>query len=109
MAAMGSRVNLRLDDDVFEAYNKVAVFFRRSVADLMREALGAGVPTMQALGLMIDQAVAGDVEAMQRVMGAMLDMHQGSLDLAREFLAADVTTVDDKSGLAACSDSNTAR
>ncbi len=109
MVAKGSRVNLRLDDDVYQAYHKVAVFMRRSVADLMREALAEGMSTMHALGAIIDQAVAGDVEAMQRVMAAMLDMHQGALDLARDTLAAQATTLDHKPGSAACSDSNTAR
>ena len=90
VTALNKRVNLRMEEDTFDAYEKVASFFNRTAADLMREALDGGVPTMRALGAMIERAKAGDAEAVQRLFDAMLMMHQGSLDLAREVVAAEV-------------------
>lgn len=95
VAALNKRVNLRIDEDTYEAFEKVASFFNRSVADFMRESLQTAVPTMQALGAMIDRAKAGDAEAVQRLFNSMLKMHQGSLDMAREVVAAEVATATD--------------
>lgn len=84
VARLDRRVNLRMDSETYDAYEKVASFFNRSVADFMREALSGGLPTMHGLGAMIDQAKAGDAEAVQRLFDAMLRMHQGMLDVAKE-------------------------
>lgn len=97
VTALNKRVNLRIEEDTYDAYEKVASFFNRSVADLMREALDGGVPTMHALGAMIEQAKAGDKDAVQRLFNSMLMMHQGSLDTVREVVAAEIAA-DDRSG-----------
>lgn len=67
------RVNLRIDKETYLAFEKVAEFFNRSVASLVREACEASVPTMRDLGNMIDQAKAGDAKAAQQVFQTMLD------------------------------------
>ena len=90
VTTLNKRVNLRIEDDTYEAYEKVPSFFNRSVPDLMREALDGAVPTMRALGAMIERAKAGDKDAVQRLFDSMLMMHQGSLDLARETLSAEI-------------------
>ena len=92
VTALNKRANLRMEEDTFEAYEKVASFFNRTAADLMREALDGAVPTMRALGAMIDRAKAGDKDAVQRLFDSMLAMHQGSLDMARETLASEMAT-----------------
>lgn len=84
VARLDRRVNLRIDSETYEAYEKVAGFFNRTIADFMREALVGGLGTIHALGAMIDQAKAGDAEAVQRLMDGMLRMHQGYLDVAKE-------------------------
>jgi predicted DNA-binding protein len=94
MAKLNNRVNLRLDTETYEAYEKVASFFNRTVPDLMREALQMAVPTMEALGTMIDRAKAGDTEAMQRLFSSMIEMHQGQLNMVSEMVAADLKTID---------------
>lgn len=97
VATLNKRVNLRIEEDTYDAYEKVASFFNRSVADLMREALDGGVPTMRALGAMIDRAKAGDKDAVQRLFDSMLMMHQGTLDLVRETVAAEAAN-DERGG-----------
>ena len=87
---LNKRLNLRMNQDTYDAYEKVASFFNRTAADLMREAMDASMPTMQALGAMIDRAKAGDKEAVQRLFDSMMAMHQGNLDLARETGAAEM-------------------
>ncbi len=67
------RVNLRIDEDTYLAFEKVAEFFSRSVASMIRETCELGVPTMRDLGSMIDQAKAGDKDAAHRVFQTMLD------------------------------------
>ncbi len=109
MASKAARVNIRMEQETYDAYEKVASFFNRSVADFMREALDQAVPTMHALGAMIDQARAGDVEAMQRLYDAIIAMHQGTLDMYREAAAAAPSQVDDKQDSAAVRASNTYR
>ena len=84
VARLDRRVNLRMDSETYEAYEKVATFFNRSVADFMREALSSALPTMYGLGAMIDQAKAGDAEAVQRAFDALMRMNQGLLDIAQE-------------------------
>jgi uncharacterized protein (DUF1778 family) len=92
VGTLSKRVNLRVDEETFEAYNKVASFYNRSIGDFMREALSAGIPTMETLGAMIDRAKAGDKEAVQRLFDSLVNMHQGTIDLAREVNAADDAT-----------------
>ena len=84
VAKLDKRVNLRIDTETYDAYEKVASFFNRSVADFMREALSASLEWMHGLGAMIDQAKAGDAEAVQRLFDAMIAVSQGKLDLVRE-------------------------
>jgi hypothetical protein len=67
------RVNLRIDEDAYLAFEKVAEFFNRSVASLVRETCELSVPTLCQLGNMIDQAKAGDKDAAQRVFQTMLE------------------------------------
>jgi hypothetical protein len=67
------RVNLRIDEDTYLAFEKVANFFNRSVASLVRETCEISVPTLHQLGNMIDQAKAGDKDAAQRVFQTMLE------------------------------------
>lgn len=89
---LDKRVHIRVDTETYEAYEKVATFFNRTIADLMREALHGTLPTVHTFGAMIDQAKAGDAEAVQRLFDAMLTMHAGNLDLARELAAAEVAS-----------------
>ncbi len=92
VGTLSKRVNMRVDEETFEAYNKVATFFNRSIADFMREALQGGIPTMQTLGAMIDRAKAGDADAVQRLFDSMLAMHQGTMANAQERMAAELAT-----------------
>jgi hypothetical protein len=89
---LSKRVNMRVEADTYDAYEKVATFFNRSVADLMREALDGGVPTMDALGAMIDRAKAGDKAAVDDLFNKLLNMHEGTIGLAREVNAANQAT-----------------
>jgi predicted DNA-binding protein len=107
VANLDKRVNLRIDEDTYEAYEKVASFFNRTTADLMREALQGGVSTMQTLGSMIDRAKAGDKEAVQSLFDSLLNMHQGALANARVRMDADLATAAEQEG--ADSNSNTVR
>jgi hypothetical protein len=90
VGTLSKRVNLRIDEETFDAYNKVASFFNRSIADFMREALQGGIPTMQTLGAMIDRAKAGDAEAVQRLFDSLIAMHQGTMANAHERMAAEL-------------------
>ena len=90
VSRLDRRVNMRMETDTYDAYEKVATFFNRSTADLMREALDGGVPTMRALGAMIDRAKAGDKDAVQRLFDSMLAMNQGTLDVVRETVASEM-------------------
>lgn len=92
MAGLKQRINLRLDDDTYLAYEKVARFFNRTPTDLAREVVEAGVPTMEMLGTMIDRAKAGDKEAADSLFSAFLDAQQGQLTLARSMASADAAT-----------------
>jgi hypothetical protein len=67
------RVNLRIDEDTYLAFEKVAEFFKRSVTSMIRETCDLAVPTMVDLGKMIDQAKAGDPEAAHVVFQTMLE------------------------------------
>jgi predicted DNA-binding protein len=89
---LSKRVNMRVAADTYDAYDKVATFFNRSVADLMREALDTGAPTMEALGVMIDRAKAGDKQAVDELFDKLVNMQQGTLDLAREVNASQQLT-----------------
>jgi hypothetical protein len=82
VAKLDQRVNIRIDTDTYEAYEKVARFFNRSIAEVMREALQSGTPVMTTLGAIIDQAQAGNAEATQRLFDAFWRMQRGQLDLA---------------------------
>jgi hypothetical protein len=92
VGTLSKRVNMRVDEETFEAYNKVATFFNRSIADFMREALQGGIPTMQTLGAMIDRAKSGDADAVQRLFDSMLAMHQGTMANAQERMASELAT-----------------
>lgn len=92
VAALDKRVNLRIDEETYLAYEKVASFFNRTVPDFMREALKGGLPTMYNLGAMIDRAKAGDKEAVQQLFDSLLSMHEAALSNARITLAADMAT-----------------
>jgi predicted DNA-binding protein len=92
VGTLSKRVNLRVDEETYEAYNKVASFFNRSIADFMREALQGGIPTMETLGAMIDRAKAGDGEAVQRLFDSMVTMHEGNISNARERMVAELAT-----------------
>jgi hypothetical protein len=67
------RVNLRIDEDTYLAFEKVAEFFKRSVTSMIRETCDIAVPTLVDLGKMIDQAKAGDAEAAHAVFQTMLE------------------------------------
>lgn len=88
MAKLDQRVNLRIDTDTYQSYEKVASFFNRSVADVMRETLQAGVQVMDMLGAVIDRAKAGDAEAVQELFDAFWEMQRGQLDFAKLQTAA---------------------
>jgi predicted DNA-binding protein len=81
MPSKGARVNIRMNQETHDAYTKVATFFNRSTADIMREALESGLPGMQALGAAIDQANAGNAEAAEELFGAFWKQARGQLDL----------------------------
>jgi hypothetical protein len=87
MAAEGRttrRVNLRIDEDTYLAFEKVAEFFSRSVASMVRETCDLAVPTMRDLGNMIDQAKAGNKDAAQQVFQSMLDGYTRQIAEANE-------------------------
>lgn len=66
------RVNLRIDEETYLAFEKVADVLNQSVAALIRETCVLAVPTMRNLTAMIDQAKAGDAKAAQKVFDMML-------------------------------------
>jgi hypothetical protein len=66
------RVNLRIDEETYRAFEKVADALNQSVAALVRETCMVSVPTMRNLSNMIDQAKAGDAQAAQQVFQMML-------------------------------------
>jgi hypothetical protein len=78
------RVNLRIDEDAYLAFEKVAEFFNRSVASMVRETCELAVPTMADLGKMIDQAKAGDPDAMHAVFQTMLEGYTAQIGAVRE-------------------------
>ncbi len=93
MAKLDQRVNLRIDTDTYEAYEKVASFFNLTIADMMRQSLQTAVPVMQMLGAIIDQAKAGDKDAIQRLFDKFWQMQRGQLDMAEEMTVATLTTL----------------
>ncbi len=97
MAKLDQRVNLRLDTDTYEAYEKVATFFNRTVPDVMREGLQSATATMQALGAIIDRAKAGDGEAVQELFDAFFKMQRGQLDMAELVAKNEMATGAEKS------------
>jgi hypothetical protein len=78
------RVNLRIDEDTYLAFEKVAEFFKRSVTSMIRETCDLAVPTMVDLGKMIDQAKAGDPDAMHAVFQTMLEGYTAQIGEVRE-------------------------
>jgi hypothetical protein len=103
MAAEGRttrRVNLRIDEDTYLAFEKVSEFFNRSVASMVRETCDLAVPTLHQLGNMIDQAKAGDKDAAQRVFQTMLEGYTQQIAEANETVGsifADGDTAPNKS------------
>lgn len=108
MAALDKRVNLRIDSDTYEAYEKVGAFFNRTVPDIMRESLQMAVPVMQMLGAVIDRAKAGDAQAVQELFDTFFKMQQGQLDMAQLVTAASLADLP-KAPEEADSASNTVR
>jgi hypothetical protein len=102
MPSKGARVNIRMDQDTHDAYTKVATFFNRSTADMMRESLESGLPVMQALGAIIDQANAGNKEAAEQLFDAFWKMTRGQLEMAELTTNATIAAskVEEKSGTA---------
>jgi hypothetical protein len=90
--AYSRRVNLRLEDDVFLAYEKVARFLNLTPTDLVRDAVMQGVSAMETLGEMIDRAKAGDKEAASNLFSAFLDIQQGKVNLGRSLFAPEAST-----------------
>jgi hypothetical protein len=84
MPAPTRRVNLRIDEDTYLAFEKVAEFFKRSVTSMIRETCDLAVPTMTDLGKMIDQAKAGDPDAMHAVFQTMLEGYTAQIGEVRE-------------------------
>jgi hypothetical protein len=97
------RVNLRIDEGTYLAFEKVAEFFNRSVASLVRETCDLAVPTMRDLGSMIDQAKAGDKDAAQQVFQTMLDGYTRQLaevgDTVGTIFAEGDAVVDESAGV----------
>lgn len=95
------RVNIRIDSDTYEAYEKVASAFNRTTADFMRESLQSAAPIMHTLGSIIDRAKVGDVEAIEEMNRAFWQMQRGALDLAELTTTAGFAELpkhDDKGG-----------
>jgi hypothetical protein len=78
------RVNLRIDEDTYLAFEKVAEFFKRSVTSMIRETCDLAVPTMQDLGKMIDQAKAGDPDAAHAVFQTMVEGYTKQIGEVRQ-------------------------
>jgi predicted DNA-binding protein len=100
MVTKDARVNIRMDQETYDAYEKVAKFFNRSTAYMMRESLQSGLQVMHALGAIIDQANAGNREAAEQLFDAFWKMARGQLEMAE--LATNATLaaskVEEKSG-----------
>jgi hypothetical protein len=77
------RVNLRIEEETYLAFEKVAEFFGISVAALVRQTCQSAVPLYRELGGAIDQAKAGDAAAAQRVFQTMLTGLDTQLTTAR--------------------------
>jgi predicted DNA-binding protein len=83
MARLEARINLRLDQEIFQTYAKVAEAFGTTVTEMVREIVNHGAEEMQILGTIIDAAKAGDQAAAATLYGMLMDLGQGRLDLAR--------------------------
>ncbi len=83
MTRLEARINLRLSQEVFDTYAKVAEAFNTTVTEMLREIVNDGVEEMQILGAIIDAAKGGDQEAAAKLYGALMDQGQGRLNLAR--------------------------
>lgn len=102
MPSKGTRVNIRMSQETHDAYAKVAAFFNRTTADMMRESLESGVQVMHALGAIIDQANAGNKEAAEQLFDAFWKMSRGQLEMAELTTNAAIAAskVEEKSGTA---------
>jgi hypothetical protein len=102
MSTKDARANIRMDQETYDAYAKVATFFNRSTADMMRESLYSGVQVMQALGAIIDQANAGNKEAAEQLFETFWKMTRGQLEMAELTTKATIAAskVEEKSGTA---------
>lgn len=100
MGAKDARVNIRMDQETYDAYAKVAAFFNRSTADMMRESLQSGLQVMLALGAIIDQANAGNKEAAEQLFDTFWKMTRGQLEMAELTTNAAIAAskVEEKSG-----------
>jgi predicted DNA-binding protein len=83
MTRLEARINLRLAQDVFDTYAKVAQAFNTTVTEMLREIVNQGVEEMQIIGSVIDAAKAGDQEAAAKIYRLLMDQSQGRVDLAR--------------------------
>jgi hypothetical protein len=100
MPSKDARINIRMDQETYDAYAKVAIFFNRSTADMMRESLQSGLQVMHALGAIIDQANAGNKEAAEQLFETFWKMTRGQLEMAEATTNATIAAskVEEKSG-----------
>ncbi len=102
MPSKEARVNIRMEQETYDAYAKVAAFFNRSTPDMMRESLQSGLQVMHALGAIIDQANAGNKEAAEQLFDTFWKMTRGQLEMAELTTSATIAAskVEEKSGTA---------
>lgn len=90
MAGKEARVNVRMEQELYDDYATAARVLGVSVPDLMRDILRVGQESLQGLIAIAEQAKAGDTAAAVRLMQLMLADQEHRLELAAQLARADV-------------------
>jgi len=83
MARLEARINLRLSQEVYDAYARVGEKFNTTVTEMVREMVNDGVEIMQSIAAVIDAAEAGDKEAAAKLLTLFMQSNEGRLELAK--------------------------
>lgn len=83
MSRLDARINLRLSQEVYDAYAYVAEKMNTTVTEIIREMVNDGVEIMQTLSTIIKAAESGDKEAAAQLLRLFMQSNEGRLDLAK--------------------------
>ena len=85
-----ARVNVRMEQELYDDYATAARVLGVSVPDLMRDILRVGQDSLRGLIGIAEQAKAGDTAAAVRLMQLMLAEQEDKLQVAAQLARADV-------------------